>query len=849
MNPALIERSTVDVMDLFYRVGKKAKKEKQATIDLNQLMYWWTRKPLVVGRTIVLASILDKQTDVEHLAGLESSKPHEYMPDINSLTKKIGGRPNKISVYDPFGGSGNLIFPAAQLGLDVTISDYNPLAWLIERASLEFPLKYGSSLQSDFLRYATSAVEMTEKEVGKYFKKSSLTYLWCWCIRCPYCSQRFPLTNHMYIEDTDKRKVGIKIIPKNHDFYIELVDKISATNGKKYTQKHGKAVCISCTNTIQRDKIEKDLTAYKDREMIAMQVRTANGRRYVLPSDEDKKLYKDAIMAFNEKRQEFESDNLLPTEQILASQGIKNTLWNYGINTWDQYFDERQLLVLCSLIKNIQKVCSTIPDNQKRSIMATYLSFVLAKRVDNAGFGVIWSKTRTMPVHLLTMRRPSISYNFAESNPFEKVGGSLSNIIQAVARAVKFASRLPNNVTCINASATKSSDAKYDLIITDPPYGNDVQYGELSEFFYVWVYRVLSKYYRLPSRVSLDEDYCESRGRFGDRNTAKEFFGAGLKKTFRATAGKLKEDGLFVVLFAHSSIEAWNQLRAALQEAKLRIVSSYMVHTELATNVLARNKASFQSSIIVTCRKINKESIQFFEDLIPAIEDNVKKVIDDIPNERIIELPMTDLLTMVYGKVLEVSTQHTTLKSYVKDVKPNFEMLIIKAHSFIIKQLLEKVLEKQSGLIGSDMSFYIFIKVFNAGQVAADDALKIAQVYNTSIETLQGKGLIVQKGGEIHLRSLRRTISGGPDTVDPKDLYGQLCYLASHKSNINDLLLHENIMANDLKPIVSLLIKSYKLQRNRGLDLTSENIEEESILANIADHIGISDKSQLRLGS
>ena len=849
MNSSLIERSTIDVMDLFYRVSKKAKKEKQATIDLNQMMYWWTRKPLIVGRTILLASVLDKQADVEQLAGLESSKPHEYIPDMDSLTKKIGVCPDKISVYDPFGGSGNLIFPAAQLGLDATISDYNPLAWLIERASLEFPSKYGSSLQSDFLEYATSAVEMTEKEVGKYFNKSCLTYLWCWCIRCPYCSQRFPLTNHMYIEDTKKRKVGIKIIPEKGDFRIELIDAISTVNGKKYTQKRGKAVCISCTNTIQRDKIEKDLMTYKDREMIAVQVRSTKGRSYVLPSDADKKLYRDAIIAFNERRQEFESNNLLPTEQILASQGVKNTLWNYGINTWDQYFDERQLLVLCTLIKNIQKVCSSMPDEKKRSMMATYLSFVLAKRIDNAGFGVIWSKSRTMPVHLLTMRRPSISYNFAESNPFEKVGGSLPNIVQAVARAIKFAARLPTSVTCINASATESSDAKYDLIITDPPYGNDVQYGELSEFFYVWVYRAISKYYSLPPRVSLDEDYCESRGRFDDKTTAKEFFGSGLKKAFKTTAEKLKDDGLLVVLFAHSSIEAWNQLRVALQEAKLRIVSSYMVHTELATNVLARNKASFQSSIIVTCRKINEESIQFYEDLIPVIEDNVKKVIDDIPSDRIIELPMTDLLTMVYGKVLEVSTQHTTLKSYTKDFEPNFETLIKRTHPFIVKELVERVLKKESGIIRSDMSFYIFIKVFNAGQVAADEALKIAQVYNTSIETLQGKGLIVRKGGEIHLRSLRRTINSGPDSVDPKDLYGQLCYLASHKSNISDLLLHENIMANDLKPIISLLIKSYKLQRNRGLDLTSEDIEEESILANIADHIGISDESQLRLES
>ena len=40
------------------------------------------------------------------------------------------------------------------------------------------------------------------------------------------------------------------------------------------------------------------------------------------------------------------------------------------------------------------------------------------------------------------------------------------------------------NVRIQLESVTSDSDKKYDVIITDPPYGDDVQYGELSEFFY-----------------------------------------------------------------------------------------------------------------------------------------------------------------------------------------------------------------------------------------------------------------------------------------------------------------------------------------------------------------------------
>lgn len=829
----------MEVLEFFDRVSKIAKKEKQSTIALNQMMYWWTRKPLVVGRAMVLASMFDNLDDVEQFLGLESPRPYNHKPVVDDFVKKLGKDTTSIKTLDPFGGSGNLMFPAADLNLDVTISDYNPLAWLIERGSLEFPVEYGPSLLDDFIKYANKILEDTKKEMGRFFPDSHLTYLWCWCIRCPYCSQRFPLLNHMYIVKTAKRRLGIRIIPKDGDFTIDLVEGISDNDGKKYTQKGGKAVCILCTNTIQLDAMSKDIAKHRDREMVAVQVQKRKNRDYVLPTVKDKKTHRDAVQYFKAKYEEFEKNNLIPNENILASHRKKNTLWNYGITTWDQYFDERQMLVLCTLMNNIKKTCNTIPNKSQRQIIATYLSFVLAKRVDFSGFGVHWTSTRENPEQVLSMRQPRISYNFAESDPFEKARGSIINIIQSISRSIEFARRLQTSATCENKSVTASSDGQYDLIITDPPYGDDVQYGELSEFFYVWVYRILSEYYDLPTRVPLDEDYCESQGRFSSRDKAKKFFGAGLKKSFNAINAKLKDDGLLVVLFAHSSTDAWNQLLVAIQGARFRVVSSYAIHTELATNMLARDKASFMSSIMVTCRKITGESVRFFEDLIPQIDDSVKKILDDIPDRRLLSLSITDLVIMVYGKVLEVSTQHTQLKSYAKDFVPDFETLIKDARNTIIRQLVVKLLKKQPDIIGSRMAFYTINKIFNNGQLPADDALKFAQAYNTSIDSLSKDDVITKKDGMIHLQDLKRKMDYKPDSIDPQNLYQQLCYLVSHQSDVADLLHHKNIRTNDLKPIVALLIKNHNMQKNQNRPLTKNNTEENQILVNIAGHMGI----------
>jgi len=156
LDKVLIEDASLELLELFEQVSEEAKREKNAVPPINKMIYWWTRKPLVVGRAMVLASTLKNINDVKSLLGdlNHERRTFHHIPDITKYTQKLGKNPKEIKVLDPFGGAGNLVFPAVQLGLDVTISDYNPLAYLIERSVLEFPAKYGLNLAADFEKYA-----------------------------------------------------------------------------------------------------------------------------------------------------------------------------------------------------------------------------------------------------------------------------------------------------------------------------------------------------------------------------------------------------------------------------------------------------------------------------------------------------------------------------------------------------------------------------------------------------------------------------------------------------------------------------------------------------------------------
>ena len=90
MHKTLIEEGNFDLIRLFHLVGEEAKKEKNAIPPINKLLYWWTRKPLVVARAVYLSSTLTDIDDVKHLIGFSSTKrAFNYEPNLDFFIKKL----------------------------------------------------------------------------------------------------------------------------------------------------------------------------------------------------------------------------------------------------------------------------------------------------------------------------------------------------------------------------------------------------------------------------------------------------------------------------------------------------------------------------------------------------------------------------------------------------------------------------------------------------------------------------------------------------------------------------------------------------------------------------------------
>jgi adenine-specific DNA methylase len=852
MERALIEEKTIQHLKLFLEVSEEAKKEKVGRPPISEMIYWWTRKPLIVSRAVTLLSLAPSSVSVEtikqHLHLNSQKRAFKYSPKRADLENTVQRSFDGLKVLDPFAGAGNLMFEPARLGLNCTVLEYNPVAYLILKATFEYPAKYGSKLADDVMHYGNEVIKRAERELGGFYRRDgrkALHYLWCWCIRCPYCGQRIPLTNNVWLDK--KRKIGYKIIPtEDGDFKIEI-GTLTDKEGSSYTQKGGKAICIKCRNAISNEQMVKDIAERKDKEMIVVVVKDVKGKNYELPTDQDIKGFDEARRKLHEEWERLINQDLIPQEEMKEYELFRIT--NYGFRKWHEIFTERQLLVMCTLLKTIKEVCSKISNSGYAKAIATYLGFMLCKHINHNTIGTIWDTNYEKIAHTLTFRSPRFCNNFVETNPFEKTSGSLISSLRDIVEAVKFASNNNSHVDVIFGSALHLADLftdKFDIVLTDPPYLDDVPYGEVSEFFYVWLIRLLKEYYpELPYRVPLEEDLVLSKGRFGgSESLAMEFYKRGMEASFNNIYDVLKDDGLFVVFFAHSSTEAWELLLDILRKTRFRVVSSYAVHTESAENVLARGKTSFMSSIVLACRKNLVDEEAYFETIMPNVVEKIRMLIDGLDADDLLGLPITDLLIMAYGVVLEETTRYSKIKSYRADFKPSFEELIGESRDVILREVVKKLTGVSPSVLGPEASFALIGKLFYRGRMPPDEALKTARAYGLSIDSLIKSGYVEKEktSGGVRIKPFNEArIPNDPSEVDRNNIYEQLLYLEKIVSQrgvavVRNVITNQpNFRVGELRSLVSVLLKYYGLLINKGMVLRDDERTEYEVLKTLSD--------------
>jgi len=265
-----------------------------------------------------------------------------------------------------------------------------------------------------------------------------------------------------------------------------------------------------------------------------------------------------------------------------------------------------------------------------------------------------------------------------------------------------------------------------DLVITDPPFGNNVQYAELADFFHVWL------------RIALKDKYPHMRMELTPRaleavdnpvrnpGDPQGYYQQLLTAVWRECARILKPSGLLAFTFHHSKDEPWVSVLESLFDAGFYLEAAYPIRSD-ETKGEGSKPGTFGSQqieydIIHVCRKrteepkavswgrMRREVMADVRQLQAMLENHVKE-----------GLPAADLQVIRRGKALEYFSRHYG-KVYVDEGRP----ISVKDALVGINQLMDEDTDKgkEPPPVNAEPITRQFLRTFGAANEIKRDQLQ-----------------------------------------------------------------------------------------------------------------------------
>ncbi|MFQ5881817.1 MAG: DNA methyltransferase [Candidatus Methylomirabilales bacterium] len=403
---------------------------------------------------------------------------------------------------------------------------------------------------------------------------------------------------------------------------------------------------------------------------------------------------KDDLLFF----EKIESEYLSVAGQILApDQPIRDgwktrDLLTRHYKCWRDLFNPRQLLALDSLLREILAIedkavqecfltlfssclefnntfCSYKGGNLRRPGAVRHIfshhAFVYPyEALENNPWGARHlSGTFSHLYHARLLRAKSYALNSLErkvadrkvakiiSIPHERIRGKLSQSFSELISLDKNALLL-----CQSSEELPLPPSSVDAVITDPPYFDNVQYAELSDFFYVWLRLGLKDHYQEFSSFSVERKSEIVKN--PNQGKTAQFYRDGLRRVFCECHRVLKKDGPLIFTFHHKSTEAWSTVLSAVLDSGFYISATYPIHSEMPLSVHIHNQKSPSYDAILVCRKqVSSPPIRNWKKLKQQIVKRALKTIDLLRRDNG-KLSDVDTFVVVLGKCLETYSRH-----------------------------------------------------------------------------------------------------------------------------------------------------------------------------------------------
>ncbi|MHA2093891.1 MAG: DUF1156 domain-containing protein, partial [Candidatus Hodarchaeales archaeon] len=517
--PSIIQEKAIESHFPFSHVSEIAIRESNAKRYYRPILTlhkWFARRLGSVFRSILIYSSIKPLSQDAY--SRRKTFWDLYLED-HSFSNK--------SILDPFMGGGTTIIEALRLGYSKVIGgDLNPVAWFTVKKEIDDVdisalqnsfADISKKVRSDILRYYKTHCQHCNGTADVMY------YFWIKEISCTKCQHKIPLFRSFLFADNRKDTTTEYVICPDCNFLF-LTERATNPSCPKcntrfetsaFLVKRGRYFCPSCEHSGRIVKANKSQGKPSEKlYAIEYYCNQCKVRRFKTADNRDLELY-------NQAESEFD---LLQTQLPLPKQRIPpgaktQELLNHQILSFKDMYNKRQLL-------SLGKLLTTILDIADQNIRE-FLLITFSTTLEYNNLLCEYHRKNHYVYNLFRKHAYPATLNPCENNLWgARYGtGTFKNFFKKMINIKKYAkapyevfidsdgrsarkqmknpivaqvqfesSRIADDVNssyvhlyCHSSSKIPLSEKCIDLVVTDPPYYDNVQYAELADFYYVWL--------------------------------------------------------------------------------------------------------------------------------------------------------------------------------------------------------------------------------------------------------------------------------------------------------------------------------------------------------------------------
>lgn len=600
-----------------------------------------------------------------------------------------------------------------------------------------------------------------------YQELTVIAWLWARTVKCPNpaCGVDAPLIkspalstrrNPSYLSfNTETGSFDVRA-KKDEDFSEGTVSRRGAT-------------CIKCRTPISLDSLRKaGRNDELGEKLLAIVAEGDRQRVFIGGMDLEK-------TGTGDTQPEWQPDAELPHNPFAVRPPL------YGLDKIDDLFTPRQLLLLDTLCGLTRTVSEKVEfDGKKNGVehdeaseyslaIRTYLAFLVDQIVNHHSSICGWNSANAQMRNVFARQAIPMTWDYAEANPFSDSSGSFNNLHE---RQVKAFSTVAGELV----GQASQSDARVafeefsDVVVsTDPPYYNNIDYADLSDFFYVWLRRCLKDIY--PDILSTlaapktAEIVASPFRHDNDKDLAKAYFENGLAKTFEAMHSKLNSDAPLTVFYAFKQSEVgeessdrsaaetahsstgWETMLSGLIAKGLMITATWPMRTEKKGRSMGIGMNALASSVILCCRRRPIHAAMVTRnDFVNLLRQELPKAINYLQAGNVAPVDLTQA---------SIGPGMAVFSRYSKVVNADGASMPVREALQLINQVLDESLVEQESDFDSETRFALrWFEQYGLREGPFGDAETLAKAMAVAVNSIVESG--IAKSGASKVRLLKR---------------------------------------------------------------------------------------------